>query len=77
MERQRRAANPENYDAQGPIKKQGKKKLHWKTSKGYEQTRRRKAEKARKLAAHRKSLHERKAHEIVARGHTVILAHIS
>ena len=77
MERQRRAANPENYDAQGPIKKQGKKKLHWKTSKGYEQTRRRKAEKERKLAAHRKSLHGRKAHEIVARGHTVILAHIS
>ena len=77
MERQRRAANPENYDAKGRIKQQGKKKLHWKTSKGYEQTRRYKAEKERKLAAHRKSLHGRKAHEIVAIGHTVILEHSS
>jgi hypothetical protein len=33
MERQRRAANPDHYDAQGRIKKQGKKRLKWKTSK--------------------------------------------
>jgi hypothetical protein len=77
MERQRRVANPENYDAKGRIKQQGKKKLHWKTSKGYAQTRRRKAEKERKLAAHRKSLLGHKAHEIVAIGNTVILEHIS
>ena len=49
----------------------------WKRSKGYEQTRRRKAEKERKLAAHRKSLHGRKVHEIVAVGNTVILEKIS
>jgi len=77
MERQRRTANPENYDAKRRIKKQGKKRLKWKTSKGYEQTRRRKAEKERKLAAHRKSLHGRKVHEIVAIGNTVILEKIS
>jgi hypothetical protein len=77
MDRQRRAANPGNYDAQGRIKKGSKTRLRWKTSKSYEQTRRRKAAKERKLAAHRKSLHGRKVHEIVAVGNTVILEKIS
>src|SRR6266567_955827 len=77
MDRQRRAANPENYDDQGRIKKQGKKRFQWKTSRGYEQTRRRKAERERKLAAHRKSLHGRKVHEIVSRGKTVTIEKIS
>jgi hypothetical protein len=77
MDRQRRAGNPENYDEQGRIKKQGKQRLRWQKSKGYEQTRRRKAEKERKLAAHRKSLHGHKVHEIVAVGNTVILEKIS
>jgi len=77
MERQRRVANPENYDAKGRIRSAGKKKLSWKQSKGYVKTRQRKAEKERKLAAYRKSLHGRKVHEIVAMGHTVILEHIS
>jgi hypothetical protein len=77
MERQRRVANPNNYDAQGRIKKQGKKRLTWKTSQSYERTRRRKATRERKLAAHRKSLHGRKVHEIVAVGNTVILEKLS
>jgi hypothetical protein len=77
MDRQRRAANPDHYDEQGRIKKDGKKRLYWKTSKGYEQTRRRKAAKERKLAAHRKSLHGQKVHAIVKQGHTVILEKIS
>src|SRR5260370_25756610 len=77
MDRQRRAGNPENYDKQGRIKKQSKRRLNWKMSKSYEQTRRRKAEKERKLAAHRKSLHGKKVHEIVAVGNTVILVKIS
>jgi hypothetical protein len=77
MERQRRAANPDHYDSQGRIKKQGKRRLNWKTSKGYEHTRRRKAEKERKLAAHRKSLHGKKVHEVVAVGNTIILEKIS
>jgi transposase len=77
MERQRRAANPDNYDAKGRIKKACKKKLSWKQSKGYEKTRRRKAEKERKLAAHRKSLQGKKIHEIVAVGNTVILEKLS
>jgi transposase len=77
MDRQRRVANPENYDAKGRIKKQGKKRLQWKTSRGYERTRRRKAEKERRLSAHRKSLHGRKVHEIVRQGNTVIIEKIS
>jgi len=77
MERQRRAANPANYDAKGRIKKQGKMRLKWKTSKNYERTRRRKATRERRLSAHRKSLHRRKAHEIVAVGNTVILEKLS
>jgi hypothetical protein len=53
MDRQRRAANPNNYDAKKCIKKGGKNKLVWKTSKGDQAIRRRKAAKERKLAAHR------------------------
>ena len=77
MDRQRRAANPDNYDSLGRIKKTGKKQLHWKTSRSYEKTRRRKATKERKLAAHRKSLHGKKAHEIVAVSNSIIIEKIS
>ncbi len=77
MDRQRRAANPENYDEKGRIKKQGQKRLPWKNSRGYERTRRRKAERERKLAAHRKSLHGRKVHEIMSQGNTLIMEKIS
>jgi hypothetical protein len=82
MERQRRAANPDNYDSLGRIKKHGGKrgekgKVVWKSSKTYQKTRRRKAAKERKLAAHRKSLHGRLVHEIVAVGNTIIVEKIS
>jgi hypothetical protein len=77
MDRQRRAANPDNYDAKKRIKKQGKRKLRWNTSKGYEHTRKRKAEYERKLAAYRKSLHGKKVHEIIAVGNTIIIEKIS
>jgi len=78
MDRQRRAANPGNYDEQGRIRSAGsKRKLHWKASRSYEKTRRHKASKERKLAAHRKSLHGKKVHEIVAVGNTVILEQLS
>jgi hypothetical protein len=77
MDRQRRAANPENYDAQGRIKKRGKRGLRWKNSKGYQKTRQRKAGRERKLAAHRKSLHGRKVHEILAVGNSIMIEKIS
>jgi hypothetical protein len=73
LDRQRRANNPENYDDKGRIKKhgKGKRRLAWKNSKGYLATRRRLAHKERKLAAHRKSLHERLVHQIIRRGNTI------
>jgi hypothetical protein len=77
MDRQRRAANPDHYDEQGRPKKRGKGSAPWKRSRGYEATRRRKASKERKLAAHRKSLHGRLAHEIVAVGHTIVTEKLS
>jgi len=77
MERQRRTANPDNYDTKGRIKKQGKKRLKWKSSKGYERTRRRKATRECKLAAHRKSLHGQIIHQIVAVGDTIIMEKLS
>ena len=77
MDRQRRTANPDNYDEKGRVKKDGKKRLHWKSSRTYEKIRRRKATKERKLAAHRKSLHGKKVHELVAVGNTVILEKLS
>ena len=77
MDRQRRANNPDNYDAQGRIKKRGKQRFTWKHSKRYLATRRRKATRERRLAAHRKSLHGRLVHEIVAVGNTIITEKIS
>jgi transposase len=77
MDRQRRAANPDNYDQKGRPKKCGKRGLAWKTSRGYLATRRRKAAKERKLKAHRKSLHGRLAHEVVSVGNTVHVEKLS
>ncbi len=77
MERQRRAANPEHYDERGRPKKRGKGAPRWKQSRGYEVSRRRKATRERGLAAHRKSLHGRLAHQIVRVGNTIIIEKIS
>src|ERR1051326_8661569 len=77
MDRQRRANNPDNYDAQGRIKKPGRGRLSWKHSQRSLATRRRKATRERRLAAHRKSLHGRLVHELVAVGTTVITEKIS
>jgi hypothetical protein len=77
MDRQLRAANPEHYDEKGRPKKRGKGAPRWKQSRGYQTTRRRKAAQERKLAAHRKSLHGRLVHQIVAVGHTIITEKIS
>jgi hypothetical protein len=77
MDRQRRAANPEHYDDQGRPKKRGKGAPRWKESRGYQASRRRKATKERRLAAHRKSLHGQLVHQIVRVGNTIITEKIS
>src|ERR1051326_8328488 len=71
------ANNPENFDEKGRIKKRGKQRLQWKHSKRYLVTRGRKAIRERQLAAHRKSLHGRLVHEIVAVGTTILTEKIS
>jgi hypothetical protein len=73
MERQRRSNNPENYDGNGRIKKHGKTRLLWRKSKRYQATRRAHATAERRLAAHRKSLHGKLAHDIVAVGNTITI----
>jgi hypothetical protein len=77
MDRQRRANNPDNYDARGRIKKRGKGRLSWKNSKRYLTVRRRKATRERKLAAYRKGLHGHLVHEIVSVGNTILTEKIS
>src|SRR5713101_6628517 len=53
LERQRRANNPQHYDAQGRIKKRrrGQGRRVWRESHSYQQTRRRLATTERRLAA--------------------------
>ena len=78
MERQRRAANPEHYDERGrPTQRFCKGAKGWKQSRSYQVSRRRLAARERRLAAHRKSLHGRLAHQIAAVGHTIITEKIS
>jgi hypothetical protein len=68
MERQRRANNPDNYDKKGRVRKAGKHRLKWQESKRYKATRRQHANAERKLAAHRKSLHGKLAHDLLKVG---------
>ena len=77
MERQRRANNPDNYDELGCVKKHARHRLRWKASKRYKATRRQHANAERKLAAHRKSLHGKLAHDIVSMGNTIRIEHTS
>jgi hypothetical protein len=61
----------------GRPKKRGKGAQRWKESRSYQKIRRRKAEKERKLAAHRKSLHGRLVHQTVRVGHTIVTEKLS
>jgi hypothetical protein len=74
LNRQRRASNPQNYDAKGRVKKG---RLRWKDSRGYKATRRRLASAERKLADHRKSLHGQLAHELVRSGNSITTEKLS
>jgi len=65
LDRQRRANNPQNYNPDGTIK-QGKKT--WHSSRRYQKTKRKLAELQRKLSAHRKTLHGKKANRILKQG---------
>ena len=72
--RQLRLDGP-HQEARRQARRKGR--MVWKSSTTYQKTRRRKAAKERRLAAHRKSLHGRLVHEMVAVGNTIILEKIS
>src|SRR5262249_24761901 len=64
---------PEHYDEKGRPKKRGKALPKWKQSKRYQATRRQHANTERRLAAYRKSLHGKLAHDIVQVGNIIHL----
>ena len=65
MDRSRRTTNPNNYNVDGTIKKQGNKKVNWFNSNRYSKLRDKLAEVRRKQAAIRKYQHECLANEII------------
>jgi putative transposase len=77
LERQRRANNPDNYAPNGTVKKGRKGHRHWRASTRQRTTQARLANRQRKLAAHRKSLQGRFAHQIVRQGSTFLLEKVS
>jgi putative transposase len=77
LDRQRRANNPENYLPDGTVKKGWKGRRYWQESKRQRTTQARLANRQRKLAVHRKSLHGRLAHQIVREGSAFLLEKVS
>ena len=75
LDRQRRAGDPQNYNKDGTIKKVVK--LEWHFSRRYVYTREQMAELYRKQAAYRKSLHGRKANQILRLGNVIKMEGLS
>ena len=73
MERSRRAANPENYNEDGTIKKQGSKKVIWNKSNHYVKYQNQLKELYRKQADVRKYQHECLANYIVSVGRNIYI----
>lgn len=70
MDRSRRAMNPQNYNADGTIKKQGAKKVYWVKSKHYLKMQEQVKELERKQAAIRKYQHTLLVNELLCMGNT-------
>ena len=77
LDRQRRANNPDNYLPNGTVKKGRRGRKHWRESERQRTTQARLAGRQRTLAAQRKSLHGRLAHQIVRQGSTFLLEKVS
>ena len=73
MERSRRATNPENYNEDGTIKKQGSKKVIWNKSNHYVKYQNQLKELYRKQADVRKYQHECLANYIVSLGRNIYI----
>ena len=68
MDRSRRATNPDNFNPDGTVKKQGRKKVKWNRSKRYIKARSRLAELSRRQATLRKLQHETLANRLLGMG---------
>lgn len=78
MDRSKRRSNPDNYTANGTIKKQSPgKRLQWIFTKGYLRLRARLKELHRVLAAYRRAEHGKLANRVVAMGNTVMAEKLS
>jgi putative transposase len=77
LDRQRRANNPDNYLPNGTVKKGHKGRKRWRASKRQRRTQTILADRQRKLATYRKSLHGQLAHQIVRQGSTFLLEKVS
>jgi putative transposase len=77
LDRQRRANNPDNYHPNGTVKKRRKGRKHWRASKRQRCTQGHLADRQRRQAAHRKSLHGHLVHLIVRQGSTFLLERVS
>lgn len=71
MDRSRRATNPDNYNEDGTIKKQGSKKIVWNKSNHYLKYQNELKELYRKQADARKYQHECLANQIISLGDTI------
>ncbi len=77
LDRQRRANNPDNYRPNGTVKNGRKGRRHWRGSQRQRCTQARLANRQRSVAAHRKSLQGRLAHQIIRQGRTFLLEQVS
>ena len=71
MDRSKRAKNPNNFNEDGTIKKQGNKKVIWKNSKRYEKARLKLKEIYRKQADIREYQHQQLSNYILSLGDTI------
>jgi len=71
LDRSRRSCNPNNYNSDGTIKKQGNKKVIWNKSNHYVKIQNQLKELYRKQADIRKLQHEILANEIIAQGNNI------
>lgn len=77
LDRSRRATNPDNYNADGTVKKQGNKKVTWIRSKHYIKYQNQLKELYRKQADIRKLQHECLANEIISLGNNFYIEDMS
>lgn len=77
LDRSRRSSNPNNFNEDGTIKKQGNKKVYWIKSKRYLKLQSRLKEIYRKQADIRKYQHEKLANEVIALGNNIFVETMS